>query len=159
MHVLGVRVQELGVHLKHTIELKASQPRAVCTKQRLERDARILAAHNGRPLVEPAQPRLESRELRLIRHQIDLVEQQQVGERHLLDRLVLDALGLNLVQVLFDVKGVDKRDDRVEPRVALDVLVDEEGLRDRRGIGQAGRLNDDEVELGTTILGALHQLG
>ncbi len=35
----------------------------------------------------------------------------------------------------------------------LHVLVDEEGLRDRRGIGEAGRLDDDGVELAL----ALHQ--
>ena len=35
----------------------------------------------------------------------------------------------------------------------LHVLVDEEGLRDRRGIGEAGRLDDDRVELAL----ALHQ--
>ena len=32
-------------------------------------------------------------------------------------------------------------------RRLLHVLVDEEGLRDRRGIGEAGRLDDDRVEL------------
>ena len=36
---------------------------------------------------------------------------------------------------------------------SLHVLVDEEGLRDRRGIGEAGRLDDDRVEPAL----ALHQ--
>ena len=42
--------------------------------------------------------------------------------------------------------GVDDGDDRIEPRRLLHVLVDEEGLRDRGGIGEAGRLDDDGVE-------------
>ena len=43
--------------------------------------------------------------------------------------------------------GVGDGDDRVEPRRAAHVLVDEEGLRDRRRIGEARRLDDDRVEL------------
>ena len=49
--------------------------------------------------------------------------------------------------------GVGDRHDRVEPRRGPHVLVDEEGLRDRRGIGEARRLDDDRVELAL----ALHQ--
>ena len=49
--------------------------------------------------------------------------------------------------------GVGDRHDRVEPRRLLHVLVDEEGLRDRRRIGEAGRLDDDRVEPAL----ALHQ--
>ena len=76
---------------------------------------------------------------------------------HLLDRLVLDAVGLFLVKVLSDVEGVDERDDRVEAREALDILVDEEGLRDGRWVGETCRLDDDVVELPAVLL-ALHQL-
>ena len=49
--------------------------------------------------------------------------------------------------------GVDHGDDGIEPRPGLDVLVGEEGLRHRTGIGEAGRLDQDAVEL---VL-ALHQ--
>ena len=49
--------------------------------------------------------------------------------------------------------GVGHRYDRVQPRRLLHVLVDEEGLRDRRGIGEARRLDDDRVEAPL----ALHQ--
>ena len=49
--------------------------------------------------------------------------------------------------------GVGHGDDRVEPRRLLHVLVDEEGLGHRAGIGQAGGLDDDGVEPAL----ALHQ--
>ena len=65
----------------------------------------------------------------------------------LLDRLVLGALGLLLVEVLLNVLGVNQRDDAVEAEVLLDLVVDEEGLRDWCRIGHAGRLDDDTVEL------------
>ena len=51
------------------------------------------------------------------------------------------------------VLGVHHGDDRVEPRLRPHVLVDEEGLRDRRRVGQAGGLDDDAVEL----VAPLHQ--
>ena len=43
--------------------------------------------------------------------------------------------------------GVGDRHHRVEPGLAADILVDEEGLRHRRRIGEAGGLDDDGVEL------------
>ena len=43
--------------------------------------------------------------------------------------------------------GVGDGDDGVELGLAADVLVDEEGLRHRRRIGEAGGLDDDGVEL------------
>jgi hypothetical protein len=52
-----------------------------------------------------------------------------------------------------EVLGVDHGDDGVEPGPRLDVVVGEEGLRHRAGIGEAGGLDQDAVEL---VL-ALHQ--
>ena len=49
--------------------------------------------------------------------------------------------------------GVGDRHHRVEPRRLAHVFVDEEGLRHRRGIGEASRLDDDRVEPAL----ALHQ--
>ncbi len=48
---------------------------------------------------------------------------------------------------------IDHGDDRVQPRPGAHVLVDEEGLRHRGRIGQAGGLDDDAVE----AVRALHQ--
>mmetsp|Transcript_24243 Transcript_24243/g.79820 ORF Transcript_24243/g.79820 Transcript_24243/m.79820 type:complete len:241 (-) Transcript_24243:335-1057(-) len=116
--------EELWVHLQHPLELEGADPHHL-----LERDRRVLASANRRELVDLAQPLLEPLQVRLLRHQVDLVEQEAVGESNLLDRLVLGALGLLLVEVLLDVLCVYQRDDRVEPSVLLDGFVHEEGLR------------------------------
>ena len=81
------------------------------------------------------------------RDEIGLVEDDDVGEGDL-------ALGFRRVaQPGGEPFGVGDGDHRVEPGRLLNVLVDEEGLRDRRGIGEAGGLDDDRVEAAL----ALHQ--
>ncbi len=73
--------------------------------------------------------------------QIDLVEQDDVGEGDLV---------LGFRRVLEPVRqpfGVGDGDDGVEPRVLLHVGVDEKGLRDRGGIGEAGGFDQNGVEL------------
>ena len=49
--------------------------------------------------------------------------------------------------------GIHDGDDRIQAGLRLDVVIDEEGLRHRGGIGQAGGLDDDAVEL----VAPLHQ--
>ena len=86
--------------------------------------------------VDAADARLDLAQL-LGRHQVGLVDQDHVGEGD----LVL-GLGASLSRSLQPL-GVDHRDHRVELGLAADVLVDEEGLRHRRRVGQAGGLDDD----------------
>ena len=75
------------------------------------------------------------------RHEVGLVDQDHVGEGDLV-------LGFRRVlEPVLEPLGVGDRDDRVEPRPAPDILVDEEGLRHRRRVGEAGGLDDDGVEL------------
>ena len=79
--------------------------------------------------------------------EVGLVEHDDVGERDLV-------LGLGRVlEPVAQPFGVGDRHHRVEPGVLLHVLVDEEGLRHRRRIGQPRGLDDDGVELAL----ALHQ--
>ena len=61
----------------------------------------------------PFQPRLDAHEI-LLRDEVRLVEEHPVGEGDLLDRLILGALGLLLVEVLLYVLRVDERHDAVE---------------------------------------------
>ena len=56
--------------------------------------------------------------------------------------------------MLPDVLGVDHRHDAVELELLLHLVVDEERLGHRAGVGQAGRLDQDVVE---PVL-ALHQV-
>ena len=76
-----------------------------------------------------------------------LLSDDHVGEGDLV-------LGLGRVaQPRREPLGVGDRHHRVEPRRSPHVIVDEEGLRDRRRIGEACGLDDDRVEPAL----ALHQ--
>mmetsp|Transcript_81119 Transcript_81119/g.161312 ORF Transcript_81119/g.161312 Transcript_81119/m.161312 type:complete len:302 (+) Transcript_81119:287-1192(+) len=145
--VLAISGEEFWVHLEDSIELKPLNVEHV-----LKANRRVLAAADRCPLVEIVQSPLDPREVSLFRHEIDFVEQQHVGKGDLLDGLVLYARWLLLVEVLLDVLGVDERDDCVEAREALDVLVDEEGLGHRRRICQASRLDDNVIEFTLAVL-------
>ena len=87
--------------------------------------------------VQRAHLGLERFELALL-HQIDLVHDDAVGDHDLIDRVV--------IEVPRGVLGVDDRDDGVEVHLSGD-RIDEKGLRDRRRIGHAARLDEDVVEL------------
>ena len=54
--------------------------------------------------------------------------------------------------------STDQRDDAIEPREGLHLVVDEEGLRDRCRVGHARCLDDDAVELELARRDALGQL-
>ena len=55
----------------------------------------------------------------LLRDEVDLVDDDAVGERHLLHRLVHRALGAHLVELALDELAVDERGDAVDPVVVL----------------------------------------
>ena len=106
----------------------------------VERDLRALRAMQLGIGVDAADARFGLAQLGL-GHEIGLVDQDHVGERDLVLRLrrVLEA-----VAQPFRVRD---RHDRIELGLVLHVLVDEERLRHRRGVGEPGRLDDDRVEL------------
>ena len=56
------------------------------------------------------------------------------------------------IQLFRRVLGVDHGEDRIEQVVGADVLVGEEGLRHRSGIGHAGGLYHHAVELQRALL-------
>ncbi len=89
--------------------------------------------------VDGADARLDLAQLRR-RHEIGLVDDDDVGEGDLVLRL------RGVAQPRGEPLGVGDRHHRVEPGRLLHVLVDEEGLRHRRRVGEAGRLDDDRVE-------------
>ena len=100
-----------------------------------------------RRAVDAADAALDALERGLV-DQVGLVEQHQVGEGHLLGRLV------ELVDVLLEVLGVHHRHDGVERELVLQLVVEEERLRHRARIGHAGGLDEDVVEL----VAPLHEL-
>ena len=78
-------------------------------------------------------------------HQIGLVEHDHVGKGDLV-------LGFGRVfQPVAEPFGVGHRDHGIEPGIVLHVLVDKEGLCHRRGISEAGGLDDDGVELAAPL--------
>ena len=79
--------------------------------------------------------------------EVGLVQHDDVGKGDLV-------LGFRrILETIAQPFRVGNRYHRVEPRILLHVLVDEEGLRHRRRIGEPGGLDDDGVELAL----ALHQ--
>jgi hypothetical protein len=81
------------------------------------------------------------------RHQVGLVEDDDVGEGDLV-------LGFGRInQLVKQPFGIRDSHDGIEPCAVADILVHEEGLRHGGGIGKAGGLDDDGVELAL----ALHQ--
>lgn len=64
---------------------------------------------------------------------------------------VHDVIRLDLIQVQHDVLGVNHGEHRIQKACVLDVFVHEEGLDDGRGVGQAGGLNHDGVELALAL--------
>ena len=90
--------------------------------------------------IDRAHMRLDVEKLRLA-HEVGLVDEDHVGEGDLVFRLG------RILQAVAQPLGVGDGDDRVELGSPADIGVDEEGLGDRRGIGEAGGLDDDRVEL------------
>ena len=83
------------------------------------------------------------------RDEIRLVEDDDVGEGDLALRL------RRILQPIRQPLGIGHRHHRIEARGFHDILVDEEGLRDRGRIGETGGFHDDRVELAAAAHQAL----
>ena len=82
--------------------------------------------------------------------EIGLVQHDDVGKGDLV-------LGFRrILQTIAQPFGVGDRHHGIEPGVLLHVLVDEEGLRHRRRIGEPRGLDDDGVELALALHQAVH---
>ena len=108
-----------------------------------------------RELVDRAQARLHGFEVLLLRHQVALVQDQSIGEGHLLHTFIFGALRLLLVQVLHDVLRIDQGNNPIELAERRDLVIHKKRLRDRRRVGHARRLDDDRIE---SQLAGLHTL-
>jgi hypothetical protein len=138
LHLVGVLVvavdEELRVELQDRVQVEAAQvehlrERRVAEVHLLDRRARVHALQALR------------QGFRLIaRNEIGLRQENLVREAHLLLRLV------ELVELLRRVLRVDQRDDRIEQVIVADLLVGEERLRYRTGVGHAGGLDHHAVE-------------
>ena len=85
--------------------------------------------------------------------QIGFADENLVGKTH------LAACFLALVELLFTVLGIDQGQDGVEQVKLGNLVVHEEGLRDRAWIGQAGGFDHHAFEIQGACLALLGQVG
>ena len=79
-------------------------------------------------------------------NQIDLVDHNPVGADNLIHCLIVDAIELQILQMLGDVLGIDHGHDGVEFDFIGDRVIDEKALRHRVRIGQAAGLDKDVIK-------------
>src|ERR1700722_3564788 len=127
--------QEGRLDVENTVEIEG-----VAAKDLGQRDGAALRAVQPGVGIDPADARLDLAQVG-VADEIGLVDQDHVGEGDLVLRLG------RVAQPVFEPLRVRNRHHGVELCPLADVLVDEEGLRHRRRIGQAGGLDDDGVEL------------
>src|SRR6185369_15240164 len=145
--VVLVGLQEVGVDVELGVEVEALEVEDVLERHLAEVD---LGLRRARIHVLDA---VDQRRDRLVVDEVGLADEDLVGEADLAARF------LAAVELLVAVLGVDQRQDRVEQVGLGDLVVHEERLRDRAGVGQAGRLDDDALEVELALPLFLGQVG
>ena len=136
-------LEEIGLEFQRAFQVEAAD-----AEHLVERDIGIARAEDFRGGVHLLDACLDLPEV-LFGNEVGLVEQDDVGEADLLAHFA------RVVEVEDDMLRIDDSDDAVEDEGFFHLGVGEEGLRDGAGIGQAGGLDQHEVEL----VAALAQLG
>ena len=136
-------VQELGLQGGDSLQVEAA-----AAEDQVQADIGPLRPVDRRQRVDPADRGLDPLQFDLI-DQVGLVQDDLVGKGDLLDRF------LRIDKAQGQVLGVDHGGHRIQSGPGLDIVVNEEGLGDRAGIGQARGLDDDGVETAFS----LHQAG
>jgi hypothetical protein len=128
------RLQELGIDFLGPFQVEAPH-----VQDAVQRDSAVPGPADGGDGVDAADSRLERVEVPR-GDEVGLVEEDDVGKRDLLHRLITG------VEVRPDVLCIHDRHDGVEPEVAAHLVVGEEGLGNRGRVREAGRLDQDTVE-------------
>jgi hypothetical protein len=134
-------IHDRGVHLHHAL-----QAECVEVQDLFQGSARLLGLDQSRKGVHRLDAVLHVLQLFFI-HEIQLVENDAVGEGNLLLGLVHIPVGTHLIQVNANVLRVNQAHHTVDAVVVLDEGVAVESENDRGRIGQASGLNDDRVEV------------
>ena len=124
MMVMMMMFQEFGFDLQHPIQIEG-----IAREDVFQRYLAALAAVDDRCRIDPANALLDIRKL-IVGHQVGLVEKHNIGKGQLFLRFV------RLVDLVEQVLGIDDGDDCIKAGLGLHIVVDEEGLGDRCGIGQ-----------------------
>ena len=134
-----LRLQERRIHRQRTLEIERPD-----VEHTLYRHVGITGPEDFRSPVNCADAALDALEFRFA-HEVDLVEQDHVGEGDLL------AGFFHFIEMLLDVMRIDDGDDGIEQELLLEFVVKKKRLSDRARICHAGRFDDDVVELIATL--------
>ena len=138
--ILGL--EEGRVDCERTLQIEGAD-----VQNSIDRYIGITRAEYAGRAVDGAHPSFDALEFGLA-NEIGFIEQDHVGKRHLLAGFI------HLFEMFLDVSRIDYGDDRIEQKLLLEVIVKEKRLRHGAGVGHAGSLHDDVIEL----VAALEQL-
>ena len=136
------RLEKSGTSAEHLVQIEGTE-----VEYRIDGDVRPLTADDSRHSVHVPEPGLDPVD-RLGVDEVGLVQDKNVRERDLFRAFVASA------ELLLDVGCVDERDDPVQRELCANLVVHEERLSDRTGIGEPGGLHQHVVEL----VSALHEV-
>ena len=134
-----LRLEETAIHRKRALQIKGTDIKNLCNGH-----IGVTGAENPRCAIHRTDAPLDPLEIGFT-DQISFVEQDDVGESHLLCRLI------HLLEMTLDMTSIDEGDDGIKHELRLELIVQEKSLRYRAGIGHARRLDDDVVELVATL--------
>ena len=133
--IMRVGLQEVGVDVELGVEVEPAQVEYLGDRHFAEVDLTLRRARVH--VLDAVNQRVNGRGV----DEVGLADEDLVGKADLPPRF------LARVELLVAVLGVDERQDRVEQVALGDLVVHEEGLRHRAGVGDAGGLDHDAVEV------------
>mmetsp|Transcript_1033 Transcript_1033/g.1719 ORF Transcript_1033/g.1719 Transcript_1033/m.1719 type:complete len:217 (-) Transcript_1033:278-928(-) len=145
LELLPVVVEEVRIVREDALHVEG-----VDRQDLIERRAAPFCLDDGSELVQAIQSSLEL-VLLVFRDEIDLVQEDLIGERHLMLRLVHGSVRLLLVEVHVDVLGVGQAHDRIDPVVVAHLGIRLDGVHDGSRVGEAGGFEYHGVEILSTL--------
>merc|ERR1740123_917521 len=146
--MFGIGVHKCGIHIDHTVQI-----------ERIEAE-KVLKIHAFLGQLDPHNVGVAVNHLHLANNflqiflfdKVNLVQENFVRKRDLLDCFVFGAIGLFFSKVLQKVLGIGNGEDRIEFVVLGNARFDEEGLAHWRGIGKTGGLDNDGVNRAVSVV-------
>ena len=134
-----LRLQKRAVDRQCTLQVEGAD-----IQHAIDGYIRVLRTENTRGTVDGAHPTLDALELGFT-DEVGFIEQNDIGKGDLLTRL------FHFIEMLLDMSRIDQRDDGIEQKLLLEVIVQKKRLCNRTGVGHAGGFDDDVVELVATL--------
>ena len=133
--VVLIFLEEVGVDVQLGVQIEATQ-----VKHILEGHIAKVHRRDGCTRVHVLEA-MDQRVFFSIRHQVGLGQEDLIGKAHLTARF------LAVFQLLVGVLGIHQGDDGVDQIGLGNLIVHEEGLSHRAGVGQTGGFDDDAVKV------------